>query len=66
MTPREWILSRFRMPSARKKGGVSTRTFYAGSHDFALDTLDEELKRMLDEGLLGCAQGFWFRREKTR
>lgn len=62
MTSREWILSRFRLASALKNGGVTQRAIYGGVHSFALATLDEELATMRREGLLGHAQGLWFLR----
>lgn len=61
-TPREWILSRFRTASARKKGGITTRAVYGGQHSFALADLDAELAKMRAEGVLGFSQELWFLR----
>jgi hypothetical protein len=62
VTPREYILSRFRGDRARKAGGISQRTIYSGAHSFPLATLDAELAAMRTEGVLGFANGLWFRR----
>ena len=62
MTPREFILSRFRTASAVKRGGVSTRVIHGGQHSFALATLDAELAALRAEGVVGFGHGLWFLR----
>lgn len=60
MTPRDYILSRFRCASAERRGGVTTARIYGGAHQFALATLDAELQAMRKEGVLSFGQGLWF------
>lgn len=63
MKIREYILARFRLPSASRNGGVSTAQIYGGAgNPFALALIDAELIAMRKEGVLGCAKELWFLR----
>ncbi len=67
LAAREYILSRLRSRSVLLRGkGVTTKAIYAGSYAFAPVAIDDELKLMREEGILGCFDGRWFLRTAAK
>lgn len=51
-TPRDWILSRFKMKVSQKHGGVSVAVMRNHPAGITLDEIETELKAMTREGRL--------------
>lgn len=64
MTAREFILKRFALASAQRRGGVSPAQMFGalGTKKFSLGELEAALKELRNEGVLAFTSGLWWKR----
>jgi hypothetical protein len=65
MTAREFILKRFALASAQRRGGVSSALIFgsAGTKKFSITELEAALVALRNEGVLAYTGGLWWRRD---